>query len=63
MRVFSIFAAGAVMLSTIVLASSAADAGCYRLGLSGYHWYHHCAGPSFIYPHQRVCHNGHCWYR
>jgi hypothetical protein len=63
MRGFSIFAAGAAMLSAVVLAPSAADAGCYRLGMSGYHWYHYCAGPSFIYPHRRVCHNGYCWYR
>lgn len=37
--------------------------GCYRLGLSGYHWYHFCAGPGFLYPHHRVCRHGACWYR
>jgi opacity protein-like surface antigen len=36
--------------------------GCYRLGGTGYHWYHWCAGPRFLYPHHRVCHHGHCWY-
>ena len=30
-------------------------------GLTGYHWYHFCAGPGFIYPHHRVCRDGHCW--
>jgi hypothetical protein len=37
--------------------------GCYRLGLSGYHWYGFCAGPSVLYPHRRVCRNHHCYYR
>ena len=37
--------------------------GCYRLGFTGYHWYRFCLGPDFIYPHQRVCRNGSCWYR
>jgi hypothetical protein len=37
--------------------------GCYRLGETGYHWYHWCLGPHFLYPHHHVCHHGHCWYR
>jgi hypothetical protein len=37
--------------------------GCYRLGLSGYHWYHFCAGPGFLYPHHRVCGHHSCYYR
>jgi len=31
------------------------NAGCFRLGWSGYHWYRYCAGPYGLYPHQRVC--------
>lgn len=37
--------------------------GCYRMGETGYHWYHFCAGPRFLYPHRRVCRHHHCWYR
>jgi hypothetical protein len=40
-----------------------AEGGCYRMGLSGYHWYGFCVGPNFLYPHERVCRHGHCWYR
>jgi hypothetical protein len=36
--------------------------GCYRLGLSGYRWYHTCFGPRWIYPHHRSCHRGWCRY-
>ena len=55
-------AAAVALLSTMAI--SEASAGCYRLGVTGYHWYNFCAGPGFIYPHQRVCnHNGYCWYR
>jgi hypothetical protein len=50
-------------LSTIVLLPTNADAGCYRLGETGYHWYRFCFGPAFLYPHQRVCRRGYCWYR
>jgi hypothetical protein len=37
--------------------------GCYRLGETGYHWYHSCFGPWWLYPHHRVCRHGACWYR
>jgi hypothetical protein len=37
--------------------------GCYRLGLSGYRWYRSCIGPRFMYPHHRICHRHHCYYR
>jgi hypothetical protein len=37
--------------------------GCYRLGETGYHWYRFCFGPGWLYPHQRVCRRGYCWYR
>jgi hypothetical protein len=37
--------------------------GCYRWGETGYHWYDFCLGPSWLYPHQRVCRQGYCWYR
>jgi hypothetical protein len=53
----------ATMVLIVALWPTAADAGCYRLGLSGYHWYGSCFGPAFLYPHQRVCRHGHCWYR
>jgi hypothetical protein len=42
---------------------SVAPYGCYRLGETGYHWYNFCLGPSWLYPHQRVCRHGYCWYR
>jgi CHAD domain-containing protein len=42
---------------------SVAEAGCYRLGETGYHWYHSCWEPRLIYPHHRVCRRGYCWYR
>ena len=63
MRKLALLVAAIATLSAVALTSTAADAGCYRLGLTGYHWYHFCAGPRDLYPHQRVCHNGHCWYR
>jgi hypothetical protein len=50
-------------LSLGVLLPGAAQAGCYRLGETGYHWYRYCLGPSFIYPHHRICRHGRCWYR
>lgn len=62
MHKFAMLIASATMLSTVALAPSEANAGCYRLGLTGYHWYRFCAGPRFIYPHRRHCHNGYCWY-
>jgi hypothetical protein len=50
-------------LTISALTPISAEAGCYRLGLSGYHWYSECIGPHFMYPHRRVCRYGHCWYR
>jgi hypothetical protein len=43
--------------------ASVEKVGCYRWGETGYHWYRFCFGPAFIYPHQRVCRHGYCWYR
>ncbi|MGD1016086.1 MAG: hypothetical protein ABR863_06545 [Roseiarcus sp.] len=63
MRKLALLVAAAATLSAVALTSTTADAGCYRLGETGYHWYHFCAGPGFLYPHRRVCQNGHCWYR
>ncbi len=63
MRKFALLVAAMAALSAVALSATEADAGCYRLGLTGYHWYHFCVGPRFIYPHQRVCRHGHCWYR
>ena len=62
MRRFVLLAVAAI-LSLGVLLPSAAQAGCYRLGETGYHWYRYCFGPYFMYPHHRVCRHGHCWYR
>jgi hypothetical protein len=59
---FAMLIASAAMLATVVLAPSEASAGCYRLGVTGYHWYRFCAGPGIMYPHYRHCHNGYCWY-
>jgi hypothetical protein len=39
------------------------QAGCYRLGETGYHRYHWCVGPTWLYPHHRICHHGECYYR
>jgi len=63
MRKLTMLVAAMATLSAVALAPTVADAGCYRLGLTGYHWYHFCVGPPALYPHQRVCQNGHCWYR
>jgi hypothetical protein len=54
-------------LAAIVALTSAsilpASAGCYRLGLTGYHWYHYCAGPHVLYPHHKHCNKyGFCWF-
>jgi hypothetical protein len=63
MRKLVMTAAAAAALSIAALAPTAAEAGCYRMGLTGYHWYYSCFGPGFIYPHHRVCNrNGFCWY-
>jgi hypothetical protein len=61
MRKLLLLAAAAAAFSAMAL--KPAEAGCYRWGETGYHWYRFCFGPSFIYPHQRVCGHGHCWYR
>jgi hypothetical protein len=39
------------------------NAGCYRWGETGYHWYNFCIGPAWLYPHRQVCRHGYCWYR
>jgi hypothetical protein len=52
----------AMALGALMLTSSIADAGCYRMGETGYHHYRSCWGPSFLYPHRRHCHYGHCYY-
>ncbi|MCW2273424.1 hypothetical protein GJ654_05725 [Rhodoblastus acidophilus] len=54
----------AATLFGVSLATDTAYAGCYRMGETGYHWYRHCVGPSFLYPHHRRCHYRHgCRYR
>ena len=64
MRKFLITLTALASLAMIGSAPAQAfNGGCYRVGLTGYHWYRFCAGPHFLYPHHRVCHNGHCWVR
>jgi opacity protein-like surface antigen len=64
MRKIALLAAALTISAGALTAATPADAaGCYRVGTTGYHWYKFCAGPSFLYPHRRVCHNGRCWYR
>jgi opacity protein-like surface antigen len=63
MRKLALLVAAAATLTAVALTSTTADAGCYRVGETGYHWYHFCAGPAALYPHERVCRNGQCWYR
>ena len=63
MRKLGMLAAFMALLLTGALLPTKADAGCIRLGETGYHWYRYCLGPSLLYPHQRVCRHGHCWYR
>jgi hypothetical protein len=62
MRRFALFAAVAAILSVGTVLPSNAEAGCYRMGETGYHWYRYCWGSRFIYPHHRVCRPGLCWY-
>lgn len=54
-------ALSALSLLTLSPAEAFND-GCYREGMSGYHWYRFCAGFHHLYPHHRVCRNGRCWY-
>ena len=50
-------------LSALFMMSSGASAGCGRWGETGYHFYRHCAGPGFLYPHHRHCYrSGFCAY-
>lgn len=64
MRKLAMLVAVAATLSVAALSPTTAEAsGCYRLGLTGYHWYGFCLGPDVLYPHQRVCRHGSCWYQ
>jgi hypothetical protein len=62
MRKFVLVLAAAASLAGATMFSTAASAGCYRLGETGYHWYTYCFGPSFMYPHHRTCRHGYCWH-
>jgi len=62
MRRFALLAAVAAALSAGTMLPSRAEAGCYRLGETGYHWYRSCWGPRWMYPHHRVCRRGYCRY-
>src|SRR5215471_17138238 len=53
--------AAATLFSALLATSSTAEAGCYRLGETGYHWYRYCLGPYWLYPHRRVCRHGLRW--
>lgn len=57
------YPAGPVGAALATAVNPVEPAGCYRLGLSGYHWYRWCIGPSWLYPHRRICRHGYCWYR
>jgi len=63
MRKLTILVAATTILFAGAVLPTKAEAGCIRLGETGYHWYRYCVGPGFLYPHQRVCRHGHCWYR
>ena len=63
MRKLAMFVAATAILSAGVLLPTKADAGCYRWGETGYHWYRYCAGPGWLYPHRRFCRHDRCWYR
>ncbi len=54
---------GQGIAATIDAIDTVEKVGCYRLGETGYHWYRFCFGPTWLYPHQRVCRRGYCWYR
>jgi hypothetical protein len=76
MRKLVAMAAAGAMLCGVAVSSTESEAagrrtapypvdngGCYRWGESGYRWYNFCIGPAWLYPHQRVCRHGYCWYR
>jgi hypothetical protein len=56
-------AVGQSMASAIDAVDPVEKIGCFRWGETGYHWYRFCFGPPWLYPHQRVCRHGYCWYR
>lgn len=62
-KVLMTMAALSVLTMLIASPAEAFNRGCYRLGETGYHWYHFCVGFNAMYPHHRVCRNGNCWYR
>jgi hypothetical protein len=53
MRKIFLSIAAAATLSA--MAAGPAEAGCYRLGLTGYHHYQSCFGPRLLYPHHKYC--------
>ena len=50
MSKLAMLVAATAILGVGVLLPTKADAGCYRLGETGYHWYKYCAGPDWVYP-------------
>ncbi len=64
MRKMMVAAAAAALLT--VGGTGAAQAGCYRWGETGHHWYRYCWGPHVMYPHHRHCRwrygRRYCWY-
>jgi hypothetical protein len=71
MRKVGLLMAVTAALSFIALASAQAQQvhingwnhGCFRNGETGYHHYDFCLGPDFVYPHEKVCDKGSCYYR
>jgi hypothetical protein len=68
-KIILLAAVVATLSATVVLPANAQqisvqgwNAGCYRFGMTGYHWYDFCLGPNFAYPHKRVCDHGNCSY-
>ena len=55
-------AVGQSIASAIHAIDAVDKVGCYRLGETGYHWYRFCFGPTWLYPHHRVCQRGYCSY-
>ena len=62
-KLVAIAIGSAVLCAVAVVPTTSQAAGCYRLGETGYHWYPFCFGPTWLYPHHRVCRHGYCWYR
>jgi hypothetical protein len=54
---------GTALAAAVSFLDETKPIGCYRLGLTGYHWYRSCIGPHWLYPHHRACRHDWCGYR